>query len=244
MNRSRSRITQVLFGLAFLFVLVPLSSAGTYYRTVMTRRSGTATVDAWTDGQGVRFESVQSDDSTLPVGFRIIADELGIKVSSASGKCFQMTREQYAELKRKRFDIKLVGPVKLEKVLQEDGGVILGNRTTHYRMRISATLQVGDGGEPTLYVVDEDFWAAPSVPEAPRLLNMMFTQTLGVEEVDKALEFPEIKGFKFKRTVVITTNGEYAGQSVVEVKEFRDQSIAPSVFKLDMPCSPVPSKAP
>ncbi len=243
MNRTRYRITQLLFGLALLFVFVPHCAAGTYYRTVMTRPSGTATVDAWTDGERVRFESVQSDDSTLPIGFRIIADELGIKVSSPSGKCFQMTREQYAALKRKRLGISLVGHVKVEKVLEEDGGVILGKRTTHYRMRVSATLREGTEGASTAYVVDEDFWAAPGVAEAPPLLNMMFTQTLGIEEVDKALEFPEIKGFKFKRTVVITANGEYAGQSVVEVKEFRDQSIAPSVFKVDMPCSPLPSEA-
>src|SRR5512146_1404977 len=86
-----------------LLSFVPICHAGTYYRTVIHRPSGTATVDAWSDGQKAKFQVVESDDPTMPVDWKIVTSGTSnLALTKPSGDCVQISRDRYEELMRKR----------------------------------------------------------------------------------------------------------------------------------------------
>ncbi len=230
-----SRFTRVLLT---CLVVCPISIAGTYYTTLMSGASGATTLLTSVDGQNARLEATSSD-SSIPVGMTILTHDGGqnlFMLLPAEKKYLAMSRLQYDSMRKRQANqagFKPLGVPKIEKQLEEDGGLVAGLPTRHFKLHIAIQLDRGvPGSVPSDLIVDEELWTATGIPKQPAGLNLLFQQGTGIAELDHGLEFEEIPGFRVKRLVKITVDGEDIGQTTVEVKDYREQTFDPSTFSV------------
>jgi len=131
---------------------------------------------------------------------------------------------------------------KVEKLLDEDGGTIVGQPTRHTRYRTSYTMKIkvlGMGNEASV-VTEQDIWATDKLQDIalgvwlrsdpPRTGNAQFDKLIAAE-ADKA------KGFPLK-TVTVSTTTQKKGQttttrSTMEVTELdTSANVAASSFEI------------
>ena len=102
-----------------------------------------------------------------------------------------------------------VSDVKVEKLLEEDGGTVAGVPTTHYRFKTSYTMsmKVAFINNTSHVEILEDKWATNAVSEAGFGLTQARAFKLGVPAFDKliAAEMGKMKGFPIKVISVTTT---------------------------------------
>ncbi len=107
-----------------------------------------------------------------------------------------------------------VTDLKVEKLLEEDGGTVAGVPTTHYRFKTSYTMsmKVAFINNTSHIETVEDKWTTTAVTEAGFGLTQARAMKLGIPAFDKliAAEMDKMKGFPIK--VVSTTTTETKGK--------------------------------
>lgn len=161
-----------------LFLLAPPAFAGWSMIQVITHTgergsaAGDATQKVWLEGSAAKIESLDGDNPLLEKGSYLLVQDGGKRVFLVSP-----ARKTYA-----RFDVmgmasgmeamagsgmemKVEDP-KMEKVLEEPGGEMLGRSTTHYRYHTTYTMVMSmPMGMKMAMATDivEDIWAAPEI---------------------------------------------------------------------------------
>jgi hypothetical protein len=107
-----------------------------------------------------------------------------------------------------------VSDVKVEKLLEEDGGEVAGQPTTHYRFKTNYTMAMKMAFVNNVSHIEiiEDMWSTTALSEAGMGLTQGRGMKLGDESFDKLIEAErsKIKGFPLK--VVSVTTSESKGK--------------------------------
>jgi hypothetical protein len=241
--KSLSLLSLVLLGCA-----CP-ASAGLTYRAYMDKFGQESSFKVWATDDKAKFVVESSSDPSMPPGFAIIVTDGGERLTllpNEKQSYLQLSREEYKKLlkgKASQKQVRIENPKLEELVVDEDGGMIAGYSTRHYKIKISL---IDHEADQTLnFVVFEEFWTAPSIPNPAPYLNMLTQQTSGIEELDTLLDYKKFRGLPLKRTVEIYANGDFGGRSLVEITEVGQSSMPDSIFqvppgyrKIEMPGQP------
>jgi len=154
-------------------------------------------------------------------------------VSNPKQQYLTVSREQFNAILNKKIesDGDTVGKLTVTRLGDDDGGKIAGLPTRHYRVNLSLPV-VTSGGATRHFNVDEELWTAVDLPKLPEFSNLMFHQSLGSDELDKAVELEDIPGFRLKRIVRLTLDGVFVGESNIEVKTLTQGAIPESEWQI------------
>jgi hypothetical protein len=131
---------------------------------------------------------------------------------------------------------------KIEKLVDEDGGTLVGLPTRHYRYRTSYTMKIrvlGMGNEANV-VTDQDVWATDKLQDiALGVWLRSDPPHTGNEQFDKLLasQMQHSKGFPLK-TVTVSTSTQAKGnkqtvtRSTMEVTELQNATPPASAFEI------------
>jgi hypothetical protein len=138
---------------------------------------------------------------------------------------------------------------KIEKLLEENGELVAGLPTRHYRYRTSYTVTMNmPGAHKVSTVMEEDIWATEEL--ADRALKVWLKQdppTTGDEQVDSMIraEMAKVPGFPLRRiTVTRTTDarGEQKSRSEMDVLEVKQREVPETEFIMPRGYVEVPPK--
>ncbi len=126
---------------------------------------------------------------------------------------------------------------RVEKLLEENGGVIAGMPTRHYRYRTSYTVSMHiTGARKISTIIEEDIWTTDKlVDPALKVWLKQEPPPTGDEQVDKMIraEMSKVEGFPLKRvTVTHTTDatGEHTTRSEMNVLELKRVTVPLATF--------------
>jgi hypothetical protein len=126
-----------------------------------------------------------------------------------------------------------VSDVKVEKLLEEDGGTVAGVPTTHYRYKTHYVMSMKMAFINSVSNVDvvEDKWTTTAISEAGFGLTQARSMKLGVEAFDKliAAEMEKMKGFPVKSVSVTTTESKGRTDTRTLTREVTDLKTGVSV---------------
>lgn len=220
---------------ATTLVLVPQSSqAGVVYSARMEKLGKESTFNVWATDTRAKFSVSESGDSTMPTGFSVIALDRGERyiVLYPDRQAFiELTRSQFRNLMRKQAEargVKIEDSKVEEMVVDSDGGLVAGIKTRYYKVRMSVRAE--EEGQRMDLVAVEEFWSAPSVPNPAPSLDMLTQQTSGLDQFDAVLNYKGLNGFPLRRVVQLYANGQFVGNSLVEITKISQVSIPDSVF--------------
>jgi hypothetical protein len=213
--------------------------ADTVYTTEMTQAGGVSTFKTWTKGSSAKVVIVASTNQSMPAGWFIITRDGGetLAVGVPEKKQYlRVTRDQYLRMKQAAVvsqGLRVENP-QVQPLGEDEGGKIAGFPTRQRRYKVSLTFHRAHGLREVAQnlTVYQSFWIAPDISNPHPLLNMHTRQTTGIPEVDRLLEFKDLKGFPMKRVVELEIDGVKIGTSTVEVKEVREQPFEESVFAI------------
>jgi hypothetical protein len=216
-------------------LLVPQSnSTGVVYTARMEKFGKKSSFSVWATDAKAKFSVSESNDPRMPAGISIIALDRGeryILTDSEKQTFIELTRDQYKELMRHQADVqgfKFEDSGLEELVVDSDGGLVAGNETRYFKLRIS--IRGTHSGQPTMFIANEEFWTAPSLPNPMPSLDMLTEQVSGVDQIDRLLDYKKFKGYPLKRLIKLYEDGQYFGQSLVEITKIVQVPIDESVF--------------
>jgi hypothetical protein len=138
---------------------------------------------------------------------------------------------------------------KIEKLLEEDGGLLAGLPTRHYRYRTSYTVSMHiTGAKKVSTVMEEDIWTTDKlVDPALKVWLKQDPPSTGDEQVDKMIraEMSKVEGFPLKRVTVTRTadaNGEHSSRSEMNVLKVKQVRVPEAVFAMPRGYREVPPK--
>lgn len=221
------------FILCLILALTALPAfAGIHYKAVTKtedaqNKAGDMVVEGWVSGDKARVEFKESGNPMAREGAFLITRDAGKTIYLVDPK-----EKTYAEWDLQAM-LGMVGAVtqgmgpllkmefsdpKVEKLLDEDGGTLVGLPTRHTRHRTSYDMKIkvlGMGNEASV-VTEQDIWATDRLQDValgvwlrsdpPRTGNPQFDKLIAAE-VDKA------KGFPLKTVTVSTTTQKKGGKA-------------------------------
>lgn len=128
---------------------------------------------------------------------------------------------------------------KIEKLLEEDGGLLAGLPTRHYRYRTSYTVSMHiTGAKKVSTVMEEDIWTTDKLADpALKVWLKQDPPSTGDEQVDKMIraEMSKVEGFPLKRVTVTRTgdaNGEHSSRSEMNVLTVKQVTVPEAEFAM------------
>jgi len=239
-------------------------SAGVYYKSV-TRGEGGPNADmgnmvmkGWAEGEKARIEMVESNNPMTEAGTYFLTTDSGklIYLVNPKEKTYSkwdmeaMVGAAGNAMKAARgfVSIKFSQP-KVEKLLEENGGTIVGLPTTHYRYRTSYSMEMKVMGmkQSSAVVNEEEIWSTSKLTAA--VLGVWLKKEppkFGDEQLDALVkaEMGKVQGIPLK-TVTVSTTTDNKGKSQVtkttmEVVEFETVNVPDGKFVLDPSYKEVP----
>ena len=138
---------------------------------------------------------------------------------------------------------------KIEKLLEQDGGVIAGLPTRRYRYRTSYTVSMHiTGAKKVSTVMEEDIWTTEQLADpALKVWLKQDPPSTGDEQVDNMIraEMSKVQGFPLKRVTVTRTTdatGEHSNRSEMNVLEVKQVRVPEAEFAMPRGYTEVPPK--
>ncbi len=170
----------------------------------------------WLDGSSARVEFETSDNPMMARGTYLLIQDGGKRIFLVNPAEKSYARLDVSALSSGMdamgggaMEMKVENP-KMEKLLEEPGGRILGRETTHYRYRTSYTLIVGMAMMKTAMTTDlvEDVWTAPEILAGA---GQAMAQLDGAGPIREIAELERVarasqRGLPLKRIVVSKTS--------------------------------------
>ncbi len=128
----------------------------------------------------------------------------------------------------------------VEKLLEEDGGIIAGLPTRHYRMRTTYVTTVHLDGDRTVHTTrEEDIWTTTQLGD-PNLFSWLMAAppSTGDAQFDQIIRdaMHKVPGFPLKRVTVtrtVTGDGrEQITRGEMEVTELKSVDLPDSLFQI------------
>lgn len=208
-----------IIGLLGAALTAATAQAGWEYTSVTRaeggRHSGAAnnSVHALIDGTRARIEFVESGNPMLGKGTYLLTENAGKKVYLVNP-----AEKTYSEWNMDAMmgmaggmmgmmNMKIMNQ-KVEKLLEENGGRILGYPTTHYKFRTAYTMEMNFMGmkQTTSTLNEEELWTTTALPDAAFAFATLHRgMKSGNAELDKliASEMSKAQGFPLR---IITTH--------------------------------------
>lgn len=252
----RSFLRNYLGLLLVVFACVLPSLGGIKYTAVMKDDASAnakdlaqnGTIHGWASGLNGKVEFIGTANPMMPSGSYLITKDgaqtlyfvnparktysvLDTKaVLGATGGMMQSMRA--------RLKMRIESP-KIEKLLDEKGGIIAGLPTRHYKYRTTYTMIIEFmGAHQTITTIEEDIWATDRVLDpAIRLWLKKEPPSTGDEQLDSliASEMNKVSGFPLKRISVTTTESDGTKQTFrneMEVTELKVVPVPASEFQI------------
>jgi hypothetical protein len=210
-----------LVTLAGLLVALPVTAGVTFTSTMHTEGARGAdmadmTVKVQVSGDKARGDIEQSKSPFFGVGSYEITRDGGQSVILVNPKektyfdATGMLRGAVGAMGAMGGRVKMdVSDVKVEKLLEEDGGTVAGMPTTHYRFKTNYTMAIKMAFMNNVSHVEilEDMWSTTALAEGGIGLTQGRAMKLGNESFDKLIEATrsKMRGFPVK-TVSVTTS--------------------------------------
>jgi len=230
---------------------------------------GTMTVEAWIDGEKAKILFKASNNPMMPVGSYMLTHDGGktlYLVNTEEGTYSEWDLEGMMkslggvmESMGGFMKMEVSDPV-IEKLLEEDGGRLLGYSTTHYRYRTAYTMEIKVMGmkRGDHYENEQDIWSTTAIDDEAFGVWLRNTpKSTGFEAFDKLAEaeFSKVNGFPLKTVTRTTTSGvkksgrTNASTSTMEVTLLEETSVSDKTFVLDpaleeVPFMPIPGAMP
>lgn len=249
----------LLSSLAVLWLLasgVSPAAAGVYY-SATTRveaegsQSQTMEVEAWVDGAKAKIEFSESNNPMTPQGTYLLTLDGGETLFLVNPEEKTYTKWDLDALVQSvgaamdsmkgvvSFDI---SDPKVEKLLDEDGGTLLGMPTRHTRFRTTYSMQMRILGIKRNSDTEtvQDMWTTTAVDEmALRVWLRKAPPSTGNEQLDKLMtsEVSRVEGLPLKIVVQSTStsgkkNRTSTSTSTTEVTTFEKRSVPGDTFQL------------
>ena len=238
-----------------LFILVTLVAAqafaGVYFKSVTKTEGaqgemGDSTVKGWMSGDTGKVEFIESGSPITEAGSYLITKDGGKTVYLVNPKEKSYMKWDMESMMgmaggaMKMMNMKFSEP-KVEKLGEDNGGLVAGLPTTHYKVRTSYSMEMKFMGmrKSSAIVTEEDIWSTSELVEAA--LGMWFKKNppkTGDAQLDSliAKQMDTVKGFPLKR-ITVTTSTDEKGKSqvtktVMEVKELQAMPVPASTFEI------------
>lgn len=219
---------------------------------------GDVTVHAFVSGSRAKVVFVDSEVDLYATGDYMLSPDEGktLYVISPSTKTYSRYNVQammagmggMVHDMRGMLKVNFESP-KIEKLLEENGGLVAGLPTRHYRYRTSYTVSMNmAGAHKVSTVMEEDIWATEELADpALRVWLKQDPPTTGDEQVDNMVraEMAKVQGFPLKRITVTSTtdaNGEHQGRSEMDVLEVKQRDMPETEFAMPQGYREVPPK--
>lgn len=201
--------------------------AGVYYKaeSVIEPDNGQSQrmdVEAWVDGEKAKIVFTESTNPMTPKGSYLLTTDGGQVLYLINPENETYTEWDLAAMMQTlgavmdsmggMMSMEFSAP-QVEKLLEEDGGSMLGMSTTHYRYRTSYTMKLkmmGIRRDNTTETV-QDLWTTEEMDEAALGVWLRSNPpSTGDEDIDQlvAAEIAKVQGFPLKTVTVSTTIGE------------------------------------
>jgi hypothetical protein len=224
--------------LVVLAALTSSSYAGVLFTAEMSRSRGVSTYKTWAEGKSFKAVVESTTERGLSNGNFLISRDGGATLIAASARW-----KRYLELSPEELQQRLgtrplgvrgrVENLSVQKLADADGGLVAGYRTRRHTLRVSVEMRSRSfwRGDVTRHmVITETLWMAESVPNPCPELAVLMQESIGTEEVDRALALNDAKGFPMKRVIEVEVDGERLASSSAEVKALIQMPVADSVF--------------
>jgi hypothetical protein len=243
------------------FVMIATAQAFAGVEFVAQTRSeggGDVTVHAFVSGSRAKVVFVESEADLYASGDYMLSPDEGktLYVISPSTRTYTQYDVQammagmggMVHDMRGMMKVSFESP-KVEKLLEENGGLIAGLPTRHYRYRTSYTVSMNmAGAHKVSTVMEEDIWATEElVDPALKVWLKQDPPTTGDEQVDKMIraEMAKVQGFPLKRLTVTRTvdsRGEQKSRSEMDVLEVKQLEVPDTEFAMPRGYREVPPK--
>jgi hypothetical protein len=253
---GRACLKKFLLLALIVFVCVSPCLAGIAY-TAVVRGDAPAgakaaaqdgTINGWASGQNGKVEFIGNANPMMPSGSYLITRD-----GARTLVLVDPTRKTYSKFDvqamldatggmmqgmKSMMKMQFESP-KIEKLLEEDGGLIAGLPTRHYKYRTTYTVNMQFmGSHRTVTILEEDIWATTKTldPAMGIWLKKQPAKT-GDEELDAmiAAEMNKVSGFPLKRVSVTTTESEGRKQTFrneMEVTRLTVKPVPLSTFQI------------
>lgn len=232
----RRRIPLPLPLLAGLLLAAP-ALAATHYKSKTTTEAGsrsqTMVAEAWIDGSKARIELQQSDNPVMGEGTYLLTQDAGktLVLVNPKDKTYakwdidSMLQMVGGMLNAMGGMVKIeISDPKVEKLLEEPGGALLGIPTTHVRYHTTYVTSVRILAMKNESATDstQDIWLAPALTEAAFGVWLRSSPPkTGNEMLDKlaASERSKLQGVPLKNVTVTKTVDKKRGRETVTTSE-------------------------
>jgi hypothetical protein len=214
--------------------------------------AGDSVTHVWADGGQAKVEWDESNNPIFTKGTYMLVNEKGEMIVVNPEKrtyskfdlatMMESMNQAMGAAAKMGFKMEVEDP-KVEKVLEEPGGEILGYPTTHYRWHTTYTMvfrmikPMPD--RKTASDMTEDVWTttAIGIPPAAAKAFAGMGQGATMGELRKIMDTAKAKmtGFALKHVTVNAGTGSHGGgqtTTTMEVKEFRKADIPASMFAI------------
>jgi hypothetical protein len=244
----------IRLAVAAAFLSAPVWAGVTFTAVTTTegRRGegvGPMTAQIWAEGGQAKVEFTESSNPLFTQGTYMLVDKKGEMTfvnpeKQTYGKfdldaMMENVNSAMGAMAKMGFGMEVENP-KVEKVLEEPGGTILGYPTTHYRWHTTYTMvmHMPRPMKDRRHEADmmEDVWTTTGIA-VPTAASKLFAGNSGgpaMKELGKLMEVEKAKmtGFALKRVVVTSgANGEKQ-QTTMEVKDLKTADIPASTFQI------------
>ncbi len=248
-------------GLMLGFVLTAATFAFAGVEFVAQTRSdigGDVTVHAYVSGSKAKVVFVESQAEIYATGDYMLSPDEGKTLYMLSPATKTYTRYDVQSMMagmggmvqgmRGMMKVNFESP-KIEKLLEENGGLIAGLPTRHYRYRTRYTVSMHiTGAKKISTVVEEDIWATERLSDpALKLWLKQEPPSTGDEQVDQMIraEMSKVQGLPLKRVTVTRTSdaqGERTTRSEMNVLRVKQVAIPAATFLIPRGYTEVPPK--
>jgi hypothetical protein len=234
---------------SFLAITAITASAGVeFVAQTKSDGGGDVTVHAYVSGVRAKVVFVESQAEAYAVGDYMLSPDEGKTLYLVSPATRTYTKYDVQSMMagmggmvqgiRGLMKVNFEFP-KIEKLLEEDGGLVAGLPTRHYRYRTSYMVSMHiTGAKKASTVIEEDIWTTDKlVDPALKVWLKQEPPSTGDEQVDKMIraEMAKIQGFPLKRVTVTHTEdaqGEHTTRSEMDVLRVKTVVVPPTAFAI------------
>jgi hypothetical protein len=250
------RIT-ILIGL-LLCGTVSLWAGITFTAKTISDEGGDVTVRALVSGSRAKVTFLQSDGKIAAAGDYMLSPDEGTTLFLISPGTRTYTRYDTRAMlsgmglmvrgMRGTMNVTFESP-KVEKILDENGGMIAGLTTRHYRYRTSYVVSMHvTGDRKATTEIEEDIWTTTHLTD-PALAVWLKKgpAATGDKQLDSMIkaEMDKVQGFPLKRIAVTHTHdatGEHNSRVEMQVTQIKTIPIADAEFVIPKSYKEVPNK--
>ena len=244
---------------ALLLVAMPSFAGITFTAKTISDEGGDVTVRALVSGSRAKVTFLKSDSKVAAVGEYMLSPDQGTTLFLVSPGTRTYTRYdtrtmlsgmgQMVQGMRGMMKVTFESP-KVEKILDEDGGLIAGLPTRHYRYRTSYVVSMHiTGDRKATTEIEEDIWTTTHLTDpALAIWLKKGPAATGDEQLDGMIraEMDKVQGFPLKRITVThmhdVTGAVRNSRVEMQVTQVKRIAIAAAEFRIPKSYKEVPNK--